>query len=74
MTRLLSYECFSLLLKDLISDFILVTKYTNKLVSHDLQKIFDNNDFILTTDELSALSVNGFKTIQLNRTVKKTGR
>lgn len=53
----------------------LLTKYTNKLVTPELQSVFSANDFILLTetwaDEQSDISVKGFNVIQLNRVGKK---
>ncbi|MCG8047976.1 MAG: hypothetical protein N0E48_20545 [Candidatus Thiodiazotropha endolucinida] len=49
----------------------LITKYTNKLLSHELQTIFEKNDFILLTEEWASeivdLSADGFNLINLNR-------
>lgn len=54
----------------------LLTKYTNKLLTPELQSVFSANDFILLTetwaDEQSDISVKGFNVIQLNRVEKKS--
>ena len=53
----------------------LVTKFTNKLHSHELRLIFSQSDFILLTEtwasDIANLSVDGFILIQLNRVEKK---
>ena len=53
----------------------LVTKFTNKLHSHELRLIFSQSDFILLTEtwasDIANLSVDGFILIQLNRAEKK---
>ena len=53
----------------------LVTKYTNKLQSEELIKIFQSNDTILLTEiwtnDLCDISVDGFSVFQLNRVEKK---
>ena len=53
----------------------LVTKYTNKLQSEDLIKIFQSNDITLLTEiwtnDLCDISVDGFSVFQLNRVEKK---
>ena len=47
-----------------------VTKYTNKLQSEELVKIFQSNDIILLTEiwtnDLCEISVDGFSVFQLN--------
>ena len=52
-----------------------MTKYTNKLISPELQSVFQNNDFVLFTEtwagEFSDLSVDGFELVYLNRTERK---
>ena len=53
----------------------LVTKYTNKLHSQELQTVFNNSAFVMLTEtwagEFSDLSVPGFNLFQLNRVEKK---
>ena len=53
----------------------LVTKFTNKLHSHELRLIFSQSDFVLLTEtwasDIAHLSVDGFILIQLNRVEKK---
>ena len=52
-----------------------VTKYTNKLQSDELIKIFQHNDLVLLTviwtNDLCDISVHGFSVFQLNRMDKK---
>ena len=49
----------------------LVTKFTNKLHSQELQTVFSHNDFVLLVEtwagEFTDISVPGFNLIQLNR-------
>ena len=53
----------------------LVTKFTNKLHSQELQAVFSHNDFVLLVEtwagEFTDISVPGFNLIQLNRVEKK---
>ena len=53
----------------------LVTKFTNKLHSHELRLFFSQSDFILLTEtwasDIANLSVDGFILIQLNMVEKK---
>ena len=52
-----------------------MTKFTNKLHSHELRLFFIQSDFILLIDtwasDIANLSVDGFILIQLNRVEKK---